>query len=191
MGNVATAQDLIAGYFHCDHCGQTVDRVHKERRFWLCDSCFEVNVPQIDPTVKVQSGSPEQEAITRYWEWFGGMEERHPSRYRPPRKPTERQRLADAYFPVCDCGSKRETVRFGRNPAGLFGGPFMRECEVCRIKREVEHNVAVTSWLHPEWDDEEWLDLLYKVMPRAFELRVLPDYWYELRKGDQMASDDA
>lgn len=35
--------------------------------------------------------------------------------------------------------------------------------------------------MHPDWDDEDWLDQLHKVMPRAFELGVLPDYWYELK----------
>lgn len=180
-----TSHFLIPGFYRCDDCGRTVNRVRKNRRFWLCDECYERIVPQIDPAIKVQSGSPEHRAIARYWEWYEDMEERHPSPYRASTKrPVEPRRPADAYYPLCDCGSTRELVKFGRNQVGLFGGPFMKECEVCKIKREIEHNVTATSWLHPEWDDEEWLDLLYRIMPRAFDKHILPDYWYELRRHD-------
>lgn len=79
-------------------------------------------------------------------------------------------------------GGGRQEVSFARGKGGLFGGPFLEECPTCKARREVERNVRAGSWLHPEWDDEEWLDLLFQVMPDAFELGVLPDYWFELRR---------
>jgi hypothetical protein len=187
MNTSVESPRLIPGFYRCDACGETVDRVRKERRFWLCDDCYSRHVPQIDPAIKVRAGSIENQAITRYWEWFGELDERVPPRKQPghaarTRSPGAPERPTDTYYPLCECGGRRETIRFGRAPIGLFGGPFQKECEICRIKREIESNVTATAWLHPEWDDEEWLDLLYKIMPAAFEKRILPDYWYALRK---------
>lgn len=175
---------LITGFCRCDDCGATVEQVRKMRRFRLCDTCWERVVPEIDTITAAEIGSPKHDAISRYWEWYRDMEARHPSRRRSPGKPKgEPPRPADLYFPLCDCGEQREEVRLaGGRPPGLFGGPFLAECPVCRARRAVEHHARATSWLHREWDDEEWLDLLYRVMPEAFALRVLPAYWFELRR---------
>jgi hypothetical protein len=35
-----------------------------------------------------------------------------------------------------------------------------------------------TEFLHLDRDDEDWLDSLQKTMPEAFELGILPDYWF-------------
>lgn len=125
----------------------------------------------------------ERAELARFWGWYYESQKVRPGRYSPPRRPVgEPSRAADALYPLCDCGRPRESVKYGRQMGGLWGGPFMKECAVCRARREVEGHVKATAWLHPEWDDEEWLDLLYKVMPEAFSLRVLPDYWYELKR---------
>lgn len=114
------------------------------------------------------------------------MERRVPSRrWSAPSKgqsPTL-HRPTDEYYPLCECSERKQVVTFARPNTliGLFGGPFMGECATCRMKREVESHVRAASWLHTEWDDEEWLDLLFKVMPKAFDEGMLPDYWYELR----------
>jgi len=179
---------LIPGFYRCDDCGRTVDRVRPTRRFRLCDDCYDRIVPEFRPGAKVGPDSPEQQAMTRYWEWYGDMEERVPPRRRPGHaariRPTGRiARSTNQLFPLCDCGQRRETISFvSRAEGGLFGGPFLNECRTCRMKREIEEHARASSWLHPDWDDEEWLDLLYKFIPEAFELRILPDYWYELRR---------
>lgn len=177
---------LIPGWFHCDDCGRTVARLRKTRRFRLCDECYERVVPVL-PEGRIQHGSPEQQAIGRYWEWYDEMERRVPPRKaagqatRP--RPEKASLSPDRLYPLCECGGRRQEVTFRRNEAGLFGGPFHMECESCALRREVSGNFeAATTWLHTDWDDEEWLDLLYRTVPRAFELGILPDYWYELRR---------
>ncbi len=178
---------LIPGCFRCDDCGRTVARLRKTRRFRLCDECYDRIVP-IFPEGRIQFGSPEHEANRGYWDWYDEMEKRVPPRRTPgpttrPRQSGDASLSADRLFPLCDCGGRREEVTFRRKEAGLFGGPFHAECETCAIRREVSGNfVAATTWLHTDWDDEEWLDLLYRIVPRGFELGILPDYWYELRR---------
>lgn len=174
---------LIPGHYRCDDCGRTVERVRPTRRFRLCDGCYERVVPRLAPDVRVRAGSPEAAAIRRYWEWYDGMEKRVPPRrvYTPPARPKPRPVETDDYYPLCACGGRREAYSFSPRPRGLFGGPFQRECPVCEARRQVEATARLTH--HPEWDDEDWLDFLYRVFPRAFEVGVLPDYWYELRRG--------
>lgn len=177
---------LIPGWFQCDDCGRTVARLRKTRRFRLCDECYERVVPVL-PEGRIQHGSPEQQAIGRYWEWYDEMERRVPPRKaagQAPRPRPEKASLStDRLYPLCECGDRRQEVTFRRSEAGLFGGPFHTECETCQLRREVSGNFeAATTWLHTDWDDEEWLDLLYRTVPRAFELGILPDYWYELRR---------
>ena len=176
---------LISGFYRCDDCGRLCDRLRKTARFRLCDVCWERVVPVIPDGMKVTDGSPEQAAVMRWAEWREGIERRVP----PRRSPGHAARLrplgvgsltADEFYPGCACGGRRRERPYGRR-RGLFGGPFFDLCSVCEAKRSVEGHVGATSWLHPEWDDEEWLDLLWRVMPEAFELGVLPGYWFELR----------
>lgn len=175
---------LFAGYYRCDDCGRTTDRVRRTRRFRLCDACYGRVVPEMQTITMSMMGRPAHEANARYWAWYEEMERRRPSRYSPPVKsPVVVARPTDQFYPLCACGGRRQEMSSTRGRRGLFGGPFLPECPTCRAKREIEGHVRAGSWLHPDWDDEEWLDLLYQVMPEAFELGVLPDYWYELQRG--------
>lgn len=187
---------LISGFYCCDDCGRLCDRLRKTARFRLCDACWERVVPDIPAGVTVPDGSPEQEAIARYAEWREGMERRMPPRRSPGHAARSRPLggvalTADEFYPVCACGGRRrERMRGPRSSrSGLFGGPFFDLCPVCDARRQVEGHVRAAGWLHPEWDDEEWLDLLWKVMPEAFELGVLPGYWFELRRGVERMGD--
>ena len=180
---------LFPGFYRCDRCRRDVEHVDRYRGWRLCPRCVEAIVPSVsalrggDNTIR-----PEKERYENmmYVEWDERRRKYQPKRYASAHKPKAGPlRKTDAFHPLCDCGREREALSFVRpEEAGLFGGPFMKECPVCRARREVEDTVKATSWLHPEWDDEEWLDLLYKVIPGAFDLGVLPDYWYELRRND-------
>ncbi len=174
---------LIPGFYRCDDCGALVERLRKNRRFRLCDACYERVVPEMPEDGRIEPGSPLHEALTRYWEWYGEMEKRVPPR-RPagprPQKPLLGPVVtADAYYPYCACGERRKEVTF--RSSGLFGGPFLPNCLRCDLKRSVESAFRSTAAIHPEWDDETWLDFLMRVYPEAFEMGVLPGYWYELR----------
>jgi len=182
---------LIPGFYRCDDCGAVVEHLLRNRRFRLCDACYERIVPDFPPGTKIEQDSPEHMANRAYWEWFGEINERVPRRSEPghaarTRHKPGRARTADEYFPLCECGQSRVSYRpmltDADAPRGLFGGPFARECPECNARREVESMVKATSWLHPDWDDEEWLDLLWRAVPEAFEVGVLPDYWFELRR---------
>ena len=182
---------LIAGFYRCDDCGRLCDRLRKTRRFRLCDDCYERIVPRIIGDVKVVHGTPEQQAMTRYWEWYDEIDRRVPQRRQAgytaaTRRPGEPTPDTDEIYPYCECGEMRRQNTIGRSSRrqlSLFGGPFFDLCPACEAKRAVDEHVRATSWLHSEWDDEEWLDLLWRVMPDAFELGVLPGYWFELRRG--------
>ncbi len=185
---------LITGFYHCDGCGrmdaESIVR-YKGRR--LCPVCVARIVPSCDPLRGgdgVVRTDAERDEVAAFWDWHWESQRVRPPRYSPPRKALEKQeRAADEYYPVCDCGRTREAAKFGRGATGLFGGPFMKECPMCDARRQVEGHVRASSWLHREWDDEEWLDLLWKAMPEAFEFGVLPGYWFELRRGVERMGD--
>lgn len=59
--------------------------------------------------------------------------------------------------------------------------PDWEQVEVVAKGRVRDAAVKMSENIHADWDDEEWLDHLIRAMPRAFELGVLPDYWFELR----------
>ena len=183
---------LIPGFFRCDRCGRDAERVARFKSFRFCAPCVEEIVPTWSPLRGgdgvVETEEQRQENM-RFWEWFweagNGLRNRRrracgASRPKPVVAPG---RAADAYFPLCACGRPREPYRHVPSdaPRGLFGGPFPPECPRCDLKRSIESAVRYTEKIHPEWDDEEWLDHLYQVYPEAFELGVLPDYWFELR----------
>lgn len=180
---------LFPGFYRCDRCGRDVARVDRYRGWRLCPRCVEAIVPSAsalrggDNTIRTEK---ERYENMMFAEWDERRRKHRPKRYSSNRRPKSAMaRATDALYPFCDCGREREALSFGRaGEAGLFGGPFMKECPVCRARREVESMVKATSWLHPEWDDEEWLDLLYKTIPGAFDLGVLPDYWYALRRNE-------
>lgn len=193
----AEQQTLFTGFYRCDDCGRLVERLRRSRRFRLCDDCYERIVPAVDTIEAKQIGSPAHQAITRYWEWYGEIDKRVPRRVEPGHAARTRQqplrpRKADEFYPLCDCGRPRQVSTIARDTSGggLFGGPFHKECAICEARGHVERVVKLTAGIHPEWDDEDWLDHLYRVFPEAFKVGVLPDYWYELRGRGRGAAED-
>ncbi len=182
---------LFTGFYRCDDCGALVERLRRTRRFRLCDVCYERVVPGVPDEIdgRIEYGSPEHQALTRYWDWYWDMDKRVPRRREPgyaarTRRPSAPTRTSDELYPLCDCGRHREVSTIGRSMSGggLFGGPFHRLCPVCEARGHVERVIEFMAKIHPEWDDEDWLDHLWYVFPKAFEVGVLPDYWYELRR---------
>jgi hypothetical protein len=131
--------------------------------------------------------TPEQrKQIEAYWNWYWDIEKKYPI-HRKSRAAHYLSFLddpinlgSDAYYPLCECGSLRDPLGWGE-PA-LFGGPFHDKCPKCRAKEEVEAFVRMSKTVHSEWDDEDWLDALYKIVPYAFDLGVLPDFWFSLKR---------
>ncbi len=184
---------LIDGYYHCANCDREVAHVQREHGFWLCDECWEHIVPPEirrgdDPDFRIKT--PAQiAAMERYWEWYGDMVKRHrpyhddfarTRRYLSWR-PTSVALDDDSLIPVCACGEMREPLRFTTMPGGLFGGPFAKYCPRCEARRSVETLAEMAANIHPEWDDEDWLEALWASHWRAFDLGILPDYWFQLR----------
>ena len=188
---------LISGYYRCDNCGKDSENTRRTRRFRLCDECWTKIMPNWDQE-QVKDRDPawyagtddgeRQRKIEAYWGWYWDMDQRKPSRYR---RRSRRELYAsflhdphswsvDDYYPYCECGNRREVAGLGS--PGIFGGPFARYCAICENRRRVDSIIEMTSAIHPDWDDEEWLDALYRIMPKAFETGVLPDYWFELKR---------
>lgn len=173
-------------YARCQNCGRDVVRVQRTRRFWLCDACWAEIVPTFDGVVA--EGSPEQEAVRKYWIWYREMEKRYPVK-RPVRRrhglPDDLS--VDRYWPFCrNCGARVEECEY-RNYVpqySLFGGPRRPYCARCDARLAVESIFKMSrrpDW-HPDWDAEDWLDLLYQSHPQAFAVGILPEYWFELVK---------
>ncbi len=192
---------LIAGYYHCDNCDSTVDHVQRTRGYWLCDECWAAIMPdwekveivkgngqKRDPAWYARTAS-ERARIEAYWNWYYAMQERKPLSKRRrgealcrPHITAAAQFVPDDFYPLCECGQPRQPLGFMPRDVGpgLFGGPFRQYCPVCECKRSVDAAYRHAA-IRPEWDDEQWLDVLQKTLPEAFELGVLPDYWFRLR----------
>lgn len=182
---------LIPGYYRCQNCGRDVARVRRIRRFRICDDCWEAIVTPTHPDVRLRGVAGEDEifaARDRFWGWISEMERRYP---RPLSRSNGRrlhpQREADDYYPLCECGRPRQPFSLGGQP-GLWGGPFQQYCPVCAAKGLVEAAFRLASGgVHPDWDEEDWLDLLYQSHREAFDLGILPDYWFELMRRENHA----
>lgn len=177
---------LIPGYYRCDRCRQDVVAVSRYKGWRLCPSCVLAIVPSVAPLRGGDgeiSTEEERQELVRFIGWDERRRKWKPKRYTSPYKTPKREPHADSYFPLCDCGRKREAFTSSPRQRGLFGGPFQPFCPVCEARRMVE-NLVTPRWLGlwPDRDDEEWLDHLFQSSPRAFEVGVLPDYWYELRR---------
>jgi hypothetical protein len=200
-GGASVTPALITGYYHCDNCDRTVEHVQRTRGYWLCDECWAAIMPDWEKVEIVKGDGQKRDAawyastaaerarIEAYWNWYYDMKQRKPLPERRTRAALYRSYLVapalttdDDLYPLCECGQPRQPLGFmprGVSP-GLWGGPYRQYCPVCDAKRSVEaaHQHAA---IRPEWDDEQWLDMLQKTMPEAFELGVLPDYWFRLR----------
>lgn len=179
------AQLRLFGYF-CQNCRQTVPHTQRTRRFWLCDACWAAVVPAWTDE-RIAENSQEQRQVAAYWSWYHEMERLYPARRgKPSRKGgVAPSRTTDSYYPLCECGRERKEYEFAGStaPRSLFGGSRAKYCPMCEARRSVEGYLNMSAAIHPDWDDETWLDMLYRVMPAAFALGVLPDYWYTLRRG--------
>jgi len=198
---VAAQLDLIHGFYHCDNCERAVEHVQRTRGYWLCDACWAAIMPDWEKVEIVRANgqkrdpawyantAAERTRIEAYWCWYYDMQERKPLPKRQSRAALYRSHLTapalvgpDDFYPLCECGQPRQPMGFmprGVVP-GLWGGPFRQHCPVCEAKRGVEAAYRHAA-IRPEWDDEQWLDMLQKTLPEAFSLGVLPDYWFRLR----------
>ena len=166
--------------YRCHNCGRDVGSVKRTRRFRLCAECWREIVP--DYTADAAHGSPEQAAIRRYWEWYRKMEQRFPlpRNWRPAIKKYQPPDLG-AFWPFCrECGAETQEYDFSLSRS-LFGGHRATLCPLCDARKQVEAAFRLAGKAHPDWDDESWLDLLWQSNQEAFELGVLPDYWFVLR----------
>lgn len=191
MSLMSTLQpNLIDGFYRCHNCGHDVERVLKTRRFRLCLACYAAIV---EPTNPGKNGSLADGSLTEeeygaraaFWQWYSQMEKRYPIGRNWSKKGVLSLPLAYAgrdYYPFCACGNrKREMTLFAGGITGLFGGPFMDKCPICEAKATVESMFVMREAIFRDKDEEEILDQLLKTFPEIFKLRVLPDYWFELR----------
>lgn len=171
---------LFSGFYHCPSCGSPDETaLLKVRRFRVCLRCYARYVPP-DPE------NPTVEQGTAFWEWYGALEKRYPAYYSPSRR-HETQLAGLNYCPVCECGREIGVLEYVPSgaPVSLFGPPRHQKCERCEIEEDVTHLATSTlrTVIKPNWDDEDWLDYLYKTKPRAFQLGILPDLWFRLKGG--------
>lgn len=116
-----------------------------------------------------------------FWRWYAQMEKRYPypARGGQNRGQSPIQRNTDSYYPLCECGNRRQELGWGES--GLFGGPFLPYCPTCELKQQIECAWQLAHRVILERDDEDWLDLLYRSHREAFDSGLLPGYWFELR----------
>jgi hypothetical protein len=198
---------FVDRHARCHNCGRDVGRTRKTGRFWLCDECWEAIVPEIEGAI--EAGSPEHKANIRYHDWYNDMERRYPvggrytfrsvdhlpipmernpfyraSQYRSWRSPAGPRLGVASYYPACECGRERPVSQFitGGPQLSIFGPPRRHKCAVCDAREAVEAIAVMADKIHPDWDDEDWLDLLYQSHREAFRVGVLPNLWFELRR---------
>lgn len=196
---------LIAGYYRCQACLRDVERVVRVQQFRLCPDCRDQCVPHF-PQSQNRRGEwgwcartpAERAEVERYLgnirkleEMYGIPLNRSGRDYRGMHRRAiislAEQRAGDACYPLCDCGQPRQAARIGT--PGLFGGPFLRYCEACDLRRQIEMVAEMADQLMPGRDDEDWLDVLYQSHHRAFELKILPDLWWQVRRGGNINGD--
>lgn len=173
--------DLLPGYFHCHNCGsREATHVRKSRRFRLCDACYTAIVPDL-PDGQASNEAKRQQ-IAAYWDWHYQMALRYPvpTAIRTVKPARSIPANSDSHNPTCACGQPRRPLpHTSATPPDLFGGPFFLLCPICEAKASIDAILRMASAIHPDWDDEDWLDLLARSHPEAFDLGVLPDYWYQ------------
>jgi hypothetical protein len=166
---------LIRGYYRCDNCGDTTaPHVRQSRRWRLCDRCWAAIVPE---------DWGDTAAVARYWQAYAHMAQLHPTTVAARAvKASPPPRDADSLNPLCRCGRARQPIRAAADAAGLFGGPYHHLCPVCQAEAQISVVIGAAQRLHPDWDDEDWLDMLERAFPQAFAAGVLPDYWLRRRE---------
>lgn len=169
-------------YALCQNCGRYVSELHKVRRFRVCAECY----AQIVPPFERAETTDEVKRMGQFWDWFGQMVERYPVPHPPRRKLKNWQDETDIgqFYPFCrGCGAPVAEYDFGlEQRVSLFGKSRPAYCPRCMAESEVETAFRMLPRVHPEWDDEDALDWLYKHYRRAFDLGILPRRWFEFRR---------
>jgi len=161
-------------YARCQACGRDVARLRRVRRFRICDACYD----------RIVAEPGDVEAMGRFWGWYAEMVRKYPAPGSTRRRARVVSRGVADYWPMCECGRERPIGPF-EDPAAqrsLFGPARVGRCPWCESRLAVVRIVQMARTIHPEWDDEEWLDLLWRSHREAFELGVLPELWFELRR---------
>lgn len=178
MPDDALQLQLFAGRLSCQACGGLVDELHRVRRFRICAGCLERVTPSADPHA---AEYVQQNAA--FWDWFIEMSLRYPTPYRAPTRLQLLTVAAGAFVPTCDCGDERPESRPSPGqPRSLWGLPRQPRCVRCEGRLVVESFARTADELAPDRDDEEWLDLLYQAYRQLFDIGLLPDYWFVLRR---------
>ena len=195
---------LIAGYRRCDNCGRDTFYTRKAFQWYVCAECWILVTPQFPPTGMDENGhyfwkgetEEQRRLIGEFFEWRGQMEDKYPLRAALKEIKARRRNYCkwrnplralgygdpDQYYPFCACGNRRKEMRISSLPTGLFGGPYSKYCAICEAKKQVETVFRMADKIAPGRDDEEWLDLMQRSHPEAFEVGVLPEYWFKLRE---------
>ena len=109
---------------------------------------------------------------------------RYPPRYTPKYTHVTFRFQDDgaSYWPFCvECGAETKEYDHHLGIESLFGRRRHRLCPRCEAKEMVESLWRMHEKLVPGRDEEDWLDLLSHSHPEAFELGVLPGYWFEFK----------
>jgi len=181
---------LISGLYRCQRCGRDVNYLLRFRRFRICQRCYNELGIQDMTTYNGPITREEWQRREWVWRWYEEMERRYPV---PPRlygripPPWERLREWNL-VPFCqECGAPVEplpSATLGNAPRTLFGGPFRWRCMRCEAEAEVRHILSSPMMQHirADWDDEDWLDWLYRYHREWFDAGILPDLWFELKR---------
>lgn len=204
QGDAPEQLELISGFYRCHACGRNVPETRQIRRWRLCPECWKRIAPAEENREEVRRfwewhfEMEERYPLSGKWYRFrpvdtlpDGLSFNHfdlqaasvhgsPGRFKALNQPYEMY-TADSFYPLCECGEERPEYEHGR-VVSLFGKMRAPKCPTCTAKQNVESVFGMREGLHPGWDDEEWLDLLFRSHPEAFEVGVLPDYWYELKE---------
>lgn len=183
MADAAQLRLFVDVYGRCQNCGRGVAELRRVRRFWLCVACYAEVVPPFERA--------ETEAQARrmgeFWGWLGKMDSRYPMpRAIAPHRFRNWQEDTDigAFWPFCrECGA--EVAEYDLASGGresLFGKHRHALCPRCDAESAVGSAFRLVRRGHPEWDDEDALDWLYKHYRYAFDLGVLPGRWFELKR---------
>jgi hypothetical protein len=126
----------------------------------------------------------------QFWDWYGAMEKQYPTPipvYRP--RQTQLQRNVAEFVPECPvCGRVRDEFAPAQD-ISLWGKP--RQCQYCAMRGQMRSAFRLMFLSHPTWDDEDALDWLYQHYPQAFQLGILPNYWFEMRRLTPVVGDAA
>ncbi len=192
---VAIQSTLIPGFYRCHNCGCDVESIRKFRRWRLCATCWSQIIEPTQPGYTGPLSDELWQARENLWALVGKMEMRYPTKWNWTKNGRNgdakwlraRAREVDDWWPFCACGRLRQAYHHGYDgQLGLWGGPFEGLCEICEARETVRYVFETGPRLVPGRDEEEWLDILQASHPEAFELGVLPDYWFELKLGALM-----